>query len=76
MQERDRWITHIKSLREEHNASILKAERIALADLAWRRWVERQINSDERCRRMAHSHIRYNGEAALIKRDGAGYKVR
>lgn len=67
---------HIKLLREEHDASILQAERIALADLGWRRWVERQINSDMRCRRMALSHIHYNGGAALLVRDGDELNVR
>lgn len=76
MQERNRWIMQIKVLREERNASILEAERIALTDPGWRRWVERQINSDERCRRMALYHIRQNGEAALIKLDGEELKVR
>ncbi|PAX07699.1 hypothetical protein [Sphingomonas lenta] len=76
MHERNRWIMHIKSLREAHNASILEAERIALADLGWRRWVERQINSDMRCRRMALSHLHHNGEASLIERSGDELTVR
>ncbi len=76
MHERNRWIMHIKVLREERNASILEAERFALTDPGWRRWVERQINSDERCRRMALYHMRHNGEAAVIRRDGEELKVR
>jgi hypothetical protein len=76
MEDRDRWISLIKDLRVEHDASTVDAERIALANLAWRRWVERQINSDTKCRRMALSHIRYNGEASLIERDGDKLKVR
>ncbi len=69
-------IMHIKVLREERDGSILDAERIALTDPGWRRWVKRQINSNERCRRMALCHMRHNGEAALIKRDGEELKVR
>lgn len=76
MEDRDLWISLIKALRVEHDAGILGAERIALADPAWRRWVERQINSDTKCRRMALSHVRYNGEASLIERDGDRLKVR
>lgn len=76
MEDRDRWISLIKDLRVEHDASILDAERIALADPAWRRWVERQINSDRQCRRMALTHIRINGEASLIDHDGDTLKIR
>jgi hypothetical protein len=76
MEERNRWISLIKELRGQHGISILDAERLALADPAWRRWVERQINGDTRCHRMALSHIRYNGDAALLERDGEALKVR
>ena len=70
MAERDRWIRHIKELRAAHGVSILDAEKMALGDAAWRRWVERQIATDERCRRMALWHIRYNGDAALLRQEG------
>ena len=66
MTERNRWIRHIKDVRAEHEVGLLEAERIALADPAWRRWVERQINSDDQCRRMALRHIRESGANALI----------
>lgn len=76
MEDRNRWILLIKDLRAEHETSILDAEHIALADPAWRRWAEQQINGDKRCRRMALNHIRYNGEMSLIERDGDTLKVR
>ncbi|KQN37525.1 hypothetical protein ASG37_10815 [Sphingomonas sp. Leaf407] len=76
MADRDRWILHLKDLRAAHGVSILDAERLALADPAWRRWVERQIVTDERCRRMGLKHIRYNREASLIGRDGDRLFVR
>lgn len=76
MTERDRWILHIKELRERHGISIFDAERLALVDPQWRRWVERQINNDDRCRRMALSHIRYNREMALIERQGDRLVIR
>jgi hypothetical protein len=68
MAERDRWIRHIKELRGAYDVSIDDAEKLALTDASWRRWVERQINSDERCRHMALRHIRYNGDEALIRK--------
>ncbi len=74
--ERNRWILYIKDLRAEHAVSILDAERIALADPAWRRWVERQIEHDQQCRRMAWRHIRDHGDAALIGRDGDRLFIR
>jgi hypothetical protein len=74
--ERDRWITLIKSLRQEHGVSIYDAERIALGEVAWQRWVDRQINTDMRCRRMALFHIRSNGSASLLEKDGDQLKVR
>lgn len=76
MSERDRWIRHIKEVRAEHGVSILAAERLALADNQWRRWVERQINNDDRCRRMALRHIHYNGDEALICELGDRLKLR
>ncbi len=76
MAERDRWIRHLKELRATHGVSIFDAERLALTDPAWRRWVERQIVTDERCCRMALQHIRYNGKVALIGRDGDQLFVR
>ena len=76
MSDRDRWILHIKELRGQHDISILDAERLALANPQWRRWVERQINNDDRCRRMALTHIRYNGDQALIERKGDYLVIR
>ena len=76
MQDRNRWIKLIKELMIARHLSQLEAERIALADPQWRRWVERQINNDMRCRRMALSHIRDNERAALIERQGETLKVR
>ncbi|WP_137898903.1 hypothetical protein [Sphingomonas sp. 2SG] len=74
--DRNRWILLIKELRAEHNISILAAERIALADPRWRRWVDQQINTDMRCRRMALHHMRHNDVEALLELDGERLKVR
>ena len=74
--DRSRWILLIKELREEHDVSILAAERLALADPRWRRWVDQQISTDMRCRRMALQHMRHNGSESLIERDGERLKVR
>jgi hypothetical protein len=74
--DRNRWILLIKELRAEHGVSILAAERMALADAQWRRWVDQQINTDTRCRRMALHHIRHNGADALIERYGERLNVR
>lgn len=76
MADRDRWILHIKELREKRSIGILDAERLALTDPQWRRWLERQINNDDRCRRMALSHIRHNREMALIARQGDRLVIR
>ncbi|MFK8249969.1 hypothetical protein [Ancylobacter terrae] len=76
MADRERWIALIKSLREAHGAGLLAAERIALADPGWRRWVARQINTDQRCRKAALAHMKANGADALIYWDDAILKVR
>jgi len=76
MQKRNRWIMLIKELRQQHNTSILEAERIAISDPQWRRWVELQINTDVRCRRMALYHIRQNGDTALIETEGDRLRLR
>ena len=75
-EDRNDWVREIKRLREQHGVNIFEAEALALGDPVWRRWVEKMINSDERCRRVAVSHIRYNGDAALIELDGDLLKVR
>lgn len=76
MEERNRWILLIKELRARHGTSILEAERIALSDPNWRRWVERRLETDAQCRRMGLRHIRLNGADALLVRDGDLLKVR
>ena len=76
MSERERWILHIKEVRAQNGVDILAADRLALEDDRWRRWVERQINGDDRCRRMALRHIRYNGDEALIVKSGDRLEVR
>jgi hypothetical protein len=74
--DRNRWILLVKELRAEHDVSIYAAERRALADPRWRRWVDQQINTDARCRRMALHHLLHNGTSSLIERDGERFKVR
>lgn len=61
-QDRMRWIIQIEQLREEHGVSIYEAERMALSSEEWRRWTERQINSDKQCRKMELFHIDRHGE--------------
>ena len=75
MTERNRWIHHIKDVRADLAAGLCEAERIALTDPAWRRWVEHQINTDDRCRRMALRHIRESGANALIEVDDDRLRV-
>jgi len=72
----DRWVLYIKELRATHAVSIFEAEKLALSDPVWRRWVERQINADQRCRKAALAHIRYNGAASLIERLGDSFVFR
>ncbi len=76
MTDRNRWIHHIKDVRAEHGIGLFEAQRVALADPQWRRWVEHQINTDNQCRRMALSHIRFYSPEALIDMDGDRLKVR
>ena len=75
MTERNRWLPHIKQVRTEHGVALFAAERIALADPSWCRWVEHRINGDVRCRRMALRHIRMHGADALIEKDGDRLRV-
>ena len=72
----DRWVLYIKELRVTHELSLLETQKLALSDPAWRRWVERQINSDQRCRSAALTHIRCNGVASLIERLGDAFEFR
>ena len=76
MNERMRWIKLIKTLREERGVDIYEAEQLALEQPEWRRWVERQINSDPQCRKMALRHIGHHGPAALVIQAEGSLKVR
>lgn len=76
MEERLRWVEFIKALREQHGVNIHEAHQIAAAQPEWRRWVERQINSDSQCRRMALRHIKMGGPAVLLVQDGETLRVR
>lgn len=75
MKDRDPWTRHIKHVRLEHDVALFDAERIVLADPRWRRWVERRINTDPQCRRMALAHIRVHGDDALITMVGDRLKI-
>ena len=75
-EDRDRWVTLIKTLRQTYDVDLFEAERLALSKPEWRRWVERQINSDRRCRRMALTHIRTHGPLALVIKDGDRLNIR
>lgn len=76
MEDRNSWILYIKEVRARHGVNLLEAERIALSDPHWRRWVVRQINTDGRCRRFARSHMAANRQASLVYRDGEVLKLR
>lgn len=69
-----RWSLLIKELRVRHDASIIEAERIALSNPHRRRWVEKQINAHQQCRKKALSHIRRNGNRSLIDRESGTFK--
>lgn len=71
-----RWLLLIKELRATHSCGIYEAESLALRQPAWKRWVERQINSDPQCAKMARSHIGYNGDRALIAEENGKLIVR
>jgi len=75
MAEKIRWIAHIKSLRARHGVGIYEAERLALSDARWRRWVAHQVNSDAQCRKLALHHIAEHGTAALLYERGGRIHV-
>lgn len=71
-----RWLLLIMELQVLHDASQVEAERLALSNGHRRRWVEKQINTHQRCRKYALAHIRHNGHAALIDREGETFKFK
>jgi len=71
-----RWIEEIKSIRTRFGVGIADAERIALTDSRWHRWVTYRINNDPTCRLMARRHMRVFGDKALIFGVGEVLKVR
>lgn len=60
------WFEMIKSIRAERGVSILDAEKLAVRDPKWRRWLERRINSDRKCQKLAFTDMRLNGRDSLI----------
>lgn len=71
-----RWLLLIMELRVLHDASILEAERVALSNAHRRRWIEKQINTHQRCRKYALAHIRYHGDASLIDRESDTFRFK
>ncbi|PZU08667.1 MAG: hypothetical protein DI605_12035 [Sphingomonas sp.] len=69
-----RWLLLIKELRVQHGVSIIEAERIALSNPHRRKWVEKQINTHQECRKKALSHVRHHGKDALVDREGETFK--
>ena len=63
-----------KELREFYEVSILEAERMALSNRHRSRWLERQINTQQRCRKYVLAHILANGDAALITFEGDTFR--
>ena len=74
-EQKARWLELIKAVRSAGGLSIFQAERIALAHDGWRRWCEARINSDPKCRKLAASHLRSNGEASLIRKVGDTFTI-
>ncbi|TIX52142.1 hypothetical protein E5222_04625 [Alteraurantiacibacter aquimixticola] len=70
------WILFVKETRLRNGCSIEEAHQIAHRDLQWRRWVQRRINVDPQCRKMALRHIRDTGDGALIVKDGNRLRVK
>lgn len=70
------WILFIKETRCRTGCSIEEAHRIAWRDPHWRRWVQRRINIDPQCRKMAVHHLREHGDEALIKEEASRLRVR
>jgi hypothetical protein len=60
---------HWKLLKAERRRDITGVKRLALSDLVWRRWVERQINSNPECQRMAQRNIRNCRADELIEQE-------
>ena len=70
------WIELMKTVRQIHDVSLDEATRLVLAHEGWRRWVDRRINSDPKCRKMAWAHMRHGGADALIEKEGDRFRVR
>jgi hypothetical protein len=70
------WFELMKIIRLVYDIGIFEAEKIALAHEGWRRWCDKQIISDPRCRKLAWGHMRHNGPNSLIEKDGDRLKVR
>jgi hypothetical protein len=69
--EESRWTEMIKTVRQRHGVGIFEAEKLPWEEPQWRRWVERQINRDPKCRKMALHHMRSHGGASLVlEQDG------
>lgn len=70
------WHLLIKEIRLSEACSIEEAYAIALTDPIWRRWFERQINSDPACWKAALRHMRDSGDRSLIARQDGRLLVR
>jgi len=60
------WFELLKILRQAFDAPLHDTEAMVLRHDGWRRWCERQIVADPRCRKLARRHIRARGAEALL----------
>ena len=69
------WIELIKTIRRVRTVDLSAAEKIAVSHEGWRRWCERRINTEQKCRTLALAHLRHEGADALIVREGERLRV-
>jgi hypothetical protein len=70
------WIEMIKTIRHVYQVSLVEAETLALAHEGWRRWCDRQLFTDPKCRTSALQEMRRNGPRSRFERDGERIRLR
>lgn len=75
-QERVSWPELIKQIRVAAEVDLLTAERLALAHPGWRRLIGHRINHEDECKKLALSHMKQNGQEAIISAAGAALVVK
>ena len=69
------WVRTIKTVREFRNCDLPTAQEDVLSHKGWQRIIQKKLESDPECRKLAHHHCRSHPYSGLIRKDEDRYTI-